>query len=310
VRVAGAARRGIVALRRGFRLVTFALVCSAVAVTAQSCTEGSEDGADSPDARSDSPLPDSSAGESEGNADAPPNGEPVPDAAYLDAGSPCEDAATPCAPGFACCTPCCRNGAVAVCTPAVATDKGNVCPLPNLSVNEGALIQGMYLETVEAGACELQEECLSGPGARRVLRFDVRIRNHGAADLVLGAPDASDGFVYAPCHMHYHFEEFAKYTLLDSSGNVVVVGRKQAFCARDSFRFDLTAQPQARYDCGSQGISRGWEDIYAATLPCQWLDVTDIPAGNYRLEVEVNPTRAITELRYDDNRASIPVTLP
>ena len=41
--------------------------------------------------------------------------------------------------------------------------------------------------------------------------------------------------------------------------------------------------------CSDQGIQAGWADVYGAHLDCQWIDVTDVPAGIYTLEIEVNP---------------------
>ena len=55
------------------------------------------------------------------------------------------------------------------------------------------------------------------PGRRRLLRFTAGIANVGAADLFIGNPDdyaASGFFVYAPCHGHYHFKNYARYELV------------------------------------------------------------------------------------------------
>lgn len=35
----------------------------------------------------------------------------------------------------------------------------------------------------------------------------------------------------------------------------------------------------------SQGLSPGCFDIYAANIDCQWIDITDVPPGNYVLKV-------------------------
>ncbi|MBX3217341.1 MAG: hypothetical protein KF850_35250 [Labilithrix sp.] len=212
-----------------------------------------------------------------------------------------------CPAGFVCCPQCCLADLPHVCLPA--TDAG--CPLPDLTVDEGSLATKTYLETIDATKCEIEEGCLDGPGKRRVLRFDVKVPNSGAADLVLGNPDAGGPFEFAACHKHYHFTGFANYRLVaEEDGKVVLVGRKQAFCARDSARVDRTAPFSARYDCSLQGIQVGWSDIYDPSLPCQFLDVTDVPSGTYRLEVEVNPDRTMTELRYDNNIASVRIKLP
>ena len=67
-----------------------------------------------------------------------------------------------CASGYLCCVPCCVNGRAPVCLKAV--DGG--CPLPDLSVNEAALSTKISLEYLEAGQCELEENCVAGPGRR------------------------------------------------------------------------------------------------------------------------------------------------
>ncbi len=229
--------------------------------------------------------------------------DPLAPGSEVDAGA-CDDGG--CQDGYLCCVPCCLSGLAPVCQKAI----GGHCPLPDLTVSEAALATKMSLDTVEAGACELEEKCVTGTGPRKVLRFDVRTPNSGPVDLVLGKPDAGREFEWAACHKHYHFKNYAQYSLFDDAGATIVVGRKQAFCARDSARVDKTAGYVAKYDCDHQGIQKGWEDIYDPTLPCQYLDITDVPAGTYWLEVVVNPNQVITELDYDNNHARAKVVLP
>ena len=49
--------------------------------------------------------------------------------------------------------------------------------------------------------------------------------------------------------------------------------------------------------------------MYSAARYGQWIDVTDVPPGNYLLESEVNPNGIIQEITREDNRVSVPVTL-
>lgn len=64
------------------------------------------------------------------------------------------------------------------------------------------------------------------------------------------------------------------------------------------------------YDCALQGIQRGWGDDYYVGLDCQWLDITGVPAGNYTIEVCVNPHRFFIENTFANNCAYIRVEIP
>src|SRR5580765_6988255 len=57
-------------------------------------------------------------------------------------------------------------------------------------------------------------------------------------------------------------------------------------------------------------MSMGGADIYAGTLDGQWIDITDVPAGTYTLQMEVDPDNAISELNEGNNTASLSVTVP
>jgi len=189
--------------------------------------------------------------------------------------------------------------------------------LADLTVNPGRVRADLALRTAqfEEGACELHpdEACIAAPGVRRLLHFAVETPNLGDGDLVLGTPDTSNpNFQYSECHGHYHFEGYAEYRLVDAKGGEVTVGRKQAFCLVDTERYvtdDPSVSESARYRCDSQGIQRGWSDVYQASLPCQFIDVTDVPDGAYELEIELNANRTLPEKDFENNTVSIPVDL-
>ena len=92
-------------------------------------------------------------------------------------------------------------------------------------------------------------------------------------------------------------------------GQAPVVVRKQGFCLEDVDQYLPSANPSPTYDCSYQGISVGWEDQYVASLDCQWLDITGVPAGTYTLRLTVNPDHAYAETNYSDNTAETTVVI-
>jgi hypothetical protein len=102
---------------------------------------------------------------------------------------------------------------------------------------------------------------------------------------------------------------FTIYKLLNASGTVVRRARKQGFCLRDNKPYLANAPTPRGYQCNDQGISKGWQDIYDKSLDCQFLDITGVPAGNYILEIVVNPNRVPRESNYYNNSTRVPVTI-
>src|SRR5581483_3625856 len=120
-------------------------------------------------------------------------------------------------------------------------------------------------------------------------------------------------FEYGVCHGHWHFRGYANYTLLDTSGHQVAMGHKQSFCLMDSGRFmgvGHNVPLHELYTCAEQGIHTGLYDLYPRALDCQYVDVTDVPAGHYRLHVAINTAHGITESNYNDNTADMDVDIP
>jgi lysyl oxidase-like protein 2/3/4 len=63
------------------------------------------------------------------------------------------------------------------------------------------------------------------------------------------------------------------------------------------------------YNSRNQGITAGCQDTYSRSLQCQWVDITDIEDGSYRLSVITNPRGIIRELNQENNSATITVEI-
>ncbi len=163
---------------------------------------------------------------------------------------------------------------------------------------------------------------------RTVVSFGATVWTAGASDLVVegfrrsgeATMDAfqyfyEDGVVVGKArvgelefdrrdgHDHWHFKQFAGYSLLDETGEEVLKSRKEAFCLASTDAIDLTL-PGANLNptvglstaCGSESsiwtreiLPLGWGDTYYQSIPGQSFNVTDLPNGKYFIRVEANP---------------------
>jgi hypothetical protein len=183
---------------------------------------------------------------------------------------------------------------------------------PDLIVDGNTLLSSLNMGIVNGNdACLIGEGCLSGYGARNVINFSTRIANIGDADYYIGAPATGNSqFVFDQCHGHWHYAGYAMYNIYDSLGVPLQAGFKNGFCVLDLQCFGGTA----KYGCSNMGISAGCADIYGAGLACQWLDITNVPAGRYTLVVRVNwdqdPDKlGRQEQRFDNNVAAVCINI-
>jgi hypothetical protein len=267
------------------------------------------DGTPGMDAAPDVPSPDASDAE----ASVPGPSQPRP-GCNPDLGIECDgDWEGRCTPGCAageCCSP--QNGAFR-CMPR---DADGFCPAADLWFDPTRANVNFEWRYFAANSCVVQERCVNGTGWRRLLKFDTWTPNTGTADMYLGRPSNSNPyFEFSSCHRHYHFNTYADYQLLSTAdGGVMATGHKQAFCLEDFYLYpmppEMMREQGAHYNCSNQGIQRGWQDVYGQYLDCQWVDITDVPAGEYTLRVALNTDRILAETDYSNNVGIVPVTIP
>lgn len=173
------------------------------------------------------------------------------------------------------------------------------------------------------------------------LRFSATIVNVGAGPfrLVASRPDQNSSFTVSQrventdrstadtltaaamtfggdSHGHYHVKDLETYTLhrLDN-GAQVGVSAKGGFCFMDtnSYRLSLPDAPQqpvyGSAGCGhhdstelSMGLSVGWGDKYGWTLADQFVDITGVPEGKYRLRATADANGLFAESNNTNNQ--------
>jgi hypothetical protein len=124
-------------------------------------------------------------------------------------------------------------------------------------------------------------------------------------------------FVWHPAHNHFHFQEYALYTLnpVDAPGASKRQAYKTSFCVMDTTKVDTRlpgASKKAVYStCAAQeqGMSVGWGDTYSWYLAGQAIDLTGNPDGLYELTVEFDPANRILETDDGDNSSCVLVRL-
>lgn len=184
---------------------------------------------------------------------------------------------------------------------------------PDLIINETSMRNSMTLSTVNiTDVCAPVEGCTGGLGQRYVIRFTTRIENIGTTDYHIGSPSAQPQmFSTNNCHGHAHYQGYADYILFDQQGNAIPVGFKNGFCV-----MDIGCYPgnSTQYGCSNMGISKGCYDVYSSGTTCNWIDVTNVPAGTYTLVLRTNWQRAPDALGrherdYSNNFAQVCINL-
>ncbi|CDQ72033.1 unnamed protein product [Oncorhynchus mykiss] len=179
------------------------------------------------------------------------------------------------------------------------------------SIQAGAYIQRMQMYSLR---CAAEENCLARSAStardidyRVLLRFPQKVKNQGTTDFLPVKPRHQ--WEWHSCHQHYHsMDAFSNYDLLEvTTGRKVAEGHKASFCLEDT---GCDAGFRRRYACTAhtQGLSPGCHDTYAANIDCQWIDITDVPTGNYVLRVTVNPSYHVQESDYSNNVVRCDVT--
>lgn len=119
-------------------------------------------------------------------------------------------------------------------------------------------------------------------------------------------------------HVHWHFTDFARYSLLNAKQSEVVRSQKEAFCLAATDMMDYTVKnanwhpmnTDLETACGDhtslsvrEVLDVGSGDTYDQTKPGQSFDITSLPNGEYFVEVKANPEGKLFEGNTKNNVA-------
>jgi Lysyl oxidase len=120
-------------------------------------------------------------------------------------------------------------------------------------------------------------------------------------------------FDKAKGHNHWHFEQFARYSLLSANKKLVVRSLKVGFCIAPTDAVNLLLRNAVWNpgftgfggQCGSptalwvrEMMPVGWGDTYEQFLAGQAFDITNLKNGTYYVAITANPGHVLKETNY------------
>jgi hypothetical protein len=173
------------------------------------------------------------------------------------------------------------------------------------------------------GPIEIAYDVPTGSTPDQNVPFPVSQRIYNSDGTFTDRPGGS--VTYHAIHGHYHYSSFANALLWRSNkrgaklgDEPVAAAHKVSFCMAD-IRIDAWAEkgdgPRKYYapDClfpqtsaggvdqYRQGINNGWSDVYDWYIPDQYIEVTGVASGYYRLEFCADPFNEIEEENENNN---------
>jgi len=136
----------------------------------------------------------------------------------------------------------------------------------------------------------------------------------------LGVPGA-EMFYAGDGHNHWHVLDFETGELIRrDNGSMVGALAKHGFCFADNYRYRLSlpGAPLSPFytNCGNAnsltitpGISVGWGDRYSSSLAYQYIDITGVPNGHYRLKISASTAIGFRESNYSNNVSWVDIVL-
>ena len=125
---------------------------------------------------------------------------------------------------------------------------------------------------------------------QQILQSDGTFRIRATTATMLWAADG---------HNHFHIQDAQRIFLQNMRAETLERWAKTGFCFLDSYPYGSTKP--SRYDSAHfvcqvapnrtvpMGVSIKWGDVYRSTIALQWIDITGLPSGDYRILLIADP---------------------
>jgi Lysyl oxidase len=106
-------------------------------------------------------------------------------------------------------------------------------------------------------------------------------------------------------HYHWHYRNLASLDLVDKNGVIVASSKKDGYCVIDSFRYPNFPERREKQfiheGCERKtekglGITAGWCDYYKHDTEKQYIEIENVPPGEYTIRFSINKTDMIYEI--------------
>eukprot|EP00388_Colpodella_angusta_P006438 GDKJ01019037.1.p1 GENE.GDKJ01019037.1~~GDKJ01019037.1.p1 ORF type:complete len:250 (+),score=42.91 GDKJ01019037.1:134-883(+) len=161
-------------------------------------------------------------------------------------------------------------------------------------------VNDLELDTVRVTKDNCLRRCTNGEGERKVLKFSTLIENIGKSDCEFGSLPKCTGqekenakvgpFSFDKCRDGWTIADFYTVSLLNSKKETLASQKNPGTCIMDGF-CAADSVPDSYFSCTRQGIHKGCSDSTERSMPCQWIDVTDLignPKGEESLTLKVS----------------------
>ena len=109
-------------------------------------------------------------------------------------------------------------------------------------------------------------------------------------------------------HNHWHVRDLESFELKRLGASTQIgTGAKHGFCFSDNYRYGSEQDPHYT-GCGQMddlqvvmGLSVGWGDLYRYSLPDQYIDITGLGRGRYRLTGTADADNWFQEIDEENN---------